>query len=83
MNWQHVKNDLKKGLTPAGILQFVKSHKYSLAISGAFSLLGLFLFLRVDILDSRDPVTKLVRAYAIDAFASQSDWTEGASTASH
>ncbi len=65
MKWQYLINDLKKGLTPAGLLQFVKSHKSTLAISGAFSLLGLFLFLRVDVLDSRDAVTKLVRAYEL------------------
>jgi adenylate cyclase len=61
MNWQHLINDLKKGLTPAGIQHFVKSHKYSLAISAAFSVLGLALFVWVDWFDKRDPLAKLVR----------------------
>ncbi len=65
MNPQRWIADLKKNLTPAGILQFFKSHKYTLAISGTFALIGLALFVRVDITDARDPISRLVRGYEL------------------
>src|SRR5882724_4314193 len=65
MNWKFLVNDIKATLTPKGMLNFVKSHKYTLAISIAFSLVGLFLFVTVDLANYHGAIFKLVRDYEL------------------
>jgi adenylate cyclase len=65
MNWKYLINDLKKALTPAGMAAFLKSHKYTLAISGVFSIVGLLMFVYVDLVGSRSAMFKLVRDYEL------------------
>ena len=60
-------NDLiagvKRAFTPAGMKEFIKSHKYTLAVSGFFSLFGLLMFVFVDLADYRGAAFKLMRDY--------------------
>ncbi len=52
--------DLKEALSPAGMRHFIFSHRYTLAISGFFTVLGLALFVFVDLAKSRAAVFQLV-----------------------
>src|SRR5579871_4266903 len=65
MNWKYMMNDLKKTLTPQGMLQFIKSHKYTLAISGTCALVGLAVFIGTDIAAYRSAFFKLVTDYEL------------------
>src|ERR1022692_1407900 len=71
MNWKYLINDLKKALTPAGMAAFIKSHKYTLAISGVFSIIGVLMFVYVDLVGSRSAIFKLVRDYELKTLDSR------------
>jgi adenylate cyclase len=48
MKWlQQTWKELRQTLTPAGLAQFFKSHRWSLAVSGLVSVLGLVLFIGI------------------------------------
>src|SRR5947209_5949553 len=57
--------DLRETLTPAGMAQFFASHRYTLAMCGAFTAVGLVLFVGVDVAKYKSALFKLVQDYEV------------------
>src|SRR5258706_12176075 len=64
MDWlKRTLQDLLQTFTPAGVKQFLRSHRWSLVLSAVVTLIGLWAFVYATVLKSRSPMLQLLQDY--------------------
>jgi len=64
MDWfKRTLQDLLQTLTPAGMKQFLRSHRWSLALSAVVTLVGLLAFIMSSVAKVRTPLLQLLEDY--------------------